>query len=455
VYKGSHRGETSALLRSYDSRKETAIEPNCKIWEAGRATSAAALAFKPIQVGQSVFLDEGGGKYNPSPQVLDEAVCNEWPGREVGVFVSIGTGKRPSNANHQQHLWWESFVGPAIGDFAEARKRLLAKIEGCEETHQYMLAEYLSKRSVPVENYIRLNVEVGVGEFGMNGRYTPSHYCRSVSELLIWSTEWSRLSDISTSTRKYLTKPDVTDLNNRAAAKLAQVELAHRRQTRHVPRPSYDAGEERWDRPVSTSTLPPPSNPLAVELPAEDVPTAAYHAHRPHPLQYMHHPSVADMKYTVISSDEFPQPIDSPRTSQQLPYRPNIPRASRSDPWVPKSPPALPPQPTNQRLSIDRSSLSSPRSPPQQHQQQQSHQHQPHQQSQHQQQQQQPQTIARASPPPLPPKTPLPYPDNNEPGPRTFTNMGNMGRGGNLPYPESDAPPPVVNMARKPEFGVR
>ena len=171
VYKGSRRGEPAAVLRSYDSRKEPAIEAKCKIWEAGRATAAAALAFKPIQIGQSVFLDEGGGKYNPAPQILDEAVCNEWPGREVGCFVSIGTGKRPNDSAHQQHLWWESFVGGAMGDFAEARRRLLSKIEGCEETHQFMLREYLSERGVPVENYFRLNVEVGVGEFGMNGDY--------------------------------------------------------------------------------------------------------------------------------------------------------------------------------------------------------------------------------------------------------------------------------------------
>ena len=99
------------------------------IWQAGRATSATGLAFKPIQIGQSVFIDEGNGKFNPAPQALDEAVLSEWPGREVGVFVSIGTGKRPPGTGNQQHMWWEGFASGAIGDFAEAKRRLIMKIE--------------------------------------------------------------------------------------------------------------------------------------------------------------------------------------------------------------------------------------------------------------------------------------------------------------------------------------
>lgn len=170
VYKGTPKNGSSVLLRSYDSRKEPATEYNCTIWQAGRATAATGLAFKPIQVGQSVFIDEGAGKYNPAPQILDEAVRNEWPGREVGVFVSIGTGKRPGGTNHQQHEWWEGFVGNSIGDFAEARRRLINKIEGCEDTHQFMQSRYLAERGVNVSNYFRFNVEVGVGEFGMNGK---------------------------------------------------------------------------------------------------------------------------------------------------------------------------------------------------------------------------------------------------------------------------------------------
>ena len=202
MYRGSGSHSAPALLRSYDSRKEPAPEFNCAIWQAGRATCATGLAFKPIQIGQSIFIDEGNGKFNPSPQLLDEACLNEWPGRDVGVFVSIGTGKRPKGTDQQQSQWWESFVGGAMGDFAEAKRRLLSKIEGCEATHQYMMREHLSKRQVNNDNYYRLNVEVGVGEFGMN--------------------EWHRLSDISANTRMYLNRSEVQSMNHDASLKMGK-----------------------------------------------------------------------------------------------------------------------------------------------------------------------------------------------------------------------------------------
>ena len=87
MYKGTPRKGSAVLLRSYDSRREPPPEFDCTIWQAGRATSATGLAFKPIQIGQHHFIDEGHGTFNPAPLVLDEAVVNEWPGREVGVFI--------------------------------------------------------------------------------------------------------------------------------------------------------------------------------------------------------------------------------------------------------------------------------------------------------------------------------------------------------------------------------
>jgi hypothetical protein len=178
-----------------------------------------------------VFIDEGAGLYNPAPVVLDEATVNEWPGREVGVFISIGTGKRPPGTDHNQHLWYENFMG----DFAEARRRLVAKIEGCEETHQYMVKEHLAKRGVNPENYYRFNVEVGVGDFGMN--------------------EWNRLPEISTSTRRFLGKSEIQRMNLDAAAKLGKIYRAKMRL-------------EGRDHRADLANIPE-ADPVAVELPAE------------------------------------------------------------------------------------------------------------------------------------------------------------------------------------------
>jgi len=387
VLKGhSERSGTSVFLRSYPSRTQPAIEPECAIWQAGRATCATKLAFKEIRIGTSTFLDEGYGlvnsdkapTYNPAPQVLDEAVLNEWPGQPVGLFLSIGTGKRPGGTQNSQSEWWEGFAG-GLGSFAEAKRKLIAKIEGCEKTHKEMQSIHLPKRGVSPENYLRLNVEVGVGEFGMN--------------------EWNRLADISNSTQSYLNTPSVKVMLNNGAKEMAKVEAMRRQLTARVQR-----ANESYERQQTPHYQPTPE-PHAIELPSEDVPP-------PIPLRLSrpgsHYPaaqrpvtfpqgSIPDEKYTITSSDEYPQPADEQSLSGETVYSAN-------------------------------NEYQRPTSAPRNH-----------------------------DAPPLPPKTPIPIQDprrhhsnpvskpsglplqHNEPPPQ-------------LPYPDTDGPPPTVNMARKPEF---
>ncbi|KAK4545028.1 hypothetical protein LTR36_003579 [Oleoguttula mirabilis] len=395
----------TTVMRSYDSRKEPAPDVKCTIWQAGRATCATAMAFKPIKVGQSVYLDEGGGKYNPSPMILDEAVQNEWPGREVGVFVSIGTGKRPTGTGVQQHEWWESIMGGSMGDFAEARRRLIAKLEGCEDTHQYMMREHLASRQVNRDNYYRLNVEIGVGEFGMN--------------------EWARLSEISTNTRTYLSRREVEGINQSASAKMAKIHFAKIRHDRAERRggdgqPARDSWNNPWDRPLPVAPQPP-SNPMAVELPGDDI---YYQTQGFRPSgQYEHRPSIADQKYIVVPDDGYLQQ-QQPSHSQSN-SNPQTPTPRPAQPYVQQRQPS-PSSPHfphhNSTTSVSSNNGPSPR--------------------------------RSIDAPPLPPKTPLPYPDQRLPdyqgpgGPRTFMNMGDLGR--RLPYPDVEGPPPVVNTANKP-----
>ncbi|KAL9113639.1 MAG: hypothetical protein Q9227_002377 [Pyrenula ochraceoflavens] len=380
VYKGTPKTGSSVLLRSYDSRREPPPEFNCTIWQAGRATAATGLAFKPIQIGQSMFIDEGAGKYNPSPQILDEAAVNEWPGREVGMLVSIGTGKRPAGTNNRQHEWWEGFIGGSVGDFAEARRRLIAKIEGCEETHQYMLREYLAARNVPQENYCRLNVEVGVGEFGMN--------------------EWSRLADISTNTRQYLSRGAVQKIVYDAAVKIAKIERSKRRVNRRDLSPA----------PEEEQPIAPPSHPGAVELPADDVPSpglssplSQYHEAHPYP-RTSHH----DSQYTHVSSDEYPQPLQPLR-------QPSLPRVSGEIPYRTSG--------EDSRLSAKESITPSPRYSGE---------------------------FANQQAPPLPPKTPISASSDND-----MSKLHSPRRTQRPPYPDLDGPPPIVNKLRKPEYHAR
>lgn len=402
MYKNSPRNAPPAILRSYDSRKEPPPEFDCKIWQAGRATCSIGLAFKPVQIGQSIFHDDGGGTFNPSPEALDEAVINEWPGREIGVFVSVGTGKRPKGSDANQHVWYEDFMG----EFAEARRKLISKIEGCEKIHEYMIREHLAKRGVNVENYFRLNVEVGVGEFGMN--------------------EWHRLGEISTGTRRYMGRPDEQKMIHGISTRLAKICRA----------------KIRWERAEKGLTNPLRSNsghletPMIPELAGDDIgflPPPTHQSPRDSfdsgqdDLAVGNHASPrASSSYSTFQPDtaestDVPEPLavkaqhpqDSPRSE------------NGSDRLMVTSP-----SPADYRNAsgADLIAIMSPDEYPQPHHSSRLHNAPPPQ---------------RIEPPPLPPKTPLPdhvnvqRPKPPPPAP---------------PYPIDDEAPPPVNMARKPNY---
>lgn len=200
IYKGSDDTTSPALLRTYDSAHGTSPSSNCTIWEAGRATCATYPAFKGIQIGQSNFLDEGSGRYSPVAQVLEEALVHEWPGREVGLLISIGSGKGPEEDSKKETS--AIIAASPLGKFVEAKEKHNAKVMDCEDIHRELL-EGLHRTGVRKENYIRLNVETGIADFGIN--------------------EWSRIADISTGTRTYLGRPDIQMISHSAAAKLADI----------------------------------------------------------------------------------------------------------------------------------------------------------------------------------------------------------------------------------------
>lgn len=212
TYKGSKKSAPSVLLRTYPSRVESDPCPEATIWEAGRATCATLAAFKPITIGQNTFLDEGWGQYNPALSVLTEAVDNEYPDCEIGVFVSVGTGRRNTKGvvKEEKQQWWEGMVSNAspFENWAEARRRLQRKLAECEKVHKRMIGEegnsILKEKGVSLENYYRLNVDVGVGEYAMN--------------------EWNRLSEVSTGTRRYLADKKVNAMVKACAEKLAVIE---------------------------------------------------------------------------------------------------------------------------------------------------------------------------------------------------------------------------------------
>lgn len=464
------------MLRSYDSRREPAPEFDCRIWEAGRATCAIGLAFKPIQIGQSVFHDDGTGTFNPSPHALDEATVNEWPGRDVGVFVSVGTGKRPRGSDNNP-MWYDGF----LGDFAEARRRLISKIEGCEKIHEYMQREHLLKRGVNVENYYRLNVEVGVGEFGMN--------------------EWGRLAEISTGTKRYLGRTAERTMVQSAAAKLAKINRANERYSRLADVPEFVQKTTQGLAPL------PAEEVFAVELPG-DMPatfnttapaSAAYSPRQSYDsgVDHLNVPNQNDSPSPRSSSERFsyhapPSPRQHPSIAE-VPDNstpPPPPPPPRQNAPLPPPPPgsgsggAPQPPPRGGRTAADDDRLlvsaptpeqwrnaSNPTAgdPGWQAQHRQSYDQQPQpQEYQHPLQQQSHYHPHRIEPPPLPPKTPLPEGNgrtnnnsgrrpappsapSNPPPPTSSLYSAPMG-GAPYPIDDDEAPPPPVNKARKPEY---
>ncbi|KAL7274214.1 hypothetical protein RUND412_002890 [Rhizina undulata] len=251
MYQGSGSNAPGVLLRTYPSRSESVPSYKTTIVQAGRATSATLAAFKPVTIGQNTFLDEGGGKCNPTIQLIAEAQT-EFAPCEVSVIVSIGTGKRHefvsrrSSMSHcgssrvgERKLWWEGVKG--FDTFTEARRRLLSRIDDCENIHQDLLSgPRLTELGMPLENYFRLNVECGVGEFEMN--------------------EWSRLQEVSTNTRIYLQKSSVAKSVAEAAEKLIPP---------HSPPPQQARSPKSRPQPQHKKSMSNPSALGIAELAAE------------------------------------------------------------------------------------------------------------------------------------------------------------------------------------------
>lgn len=80
------------LFKTYDRSNELA---GCKIWEVGRATSAATTFFKSIKCGPNEieYIDAGFGYNNPCQILLDEArTVYDLQDNSLTFVLSIGTG---------------------------------------------------------------------------------------------------------------------------------------------------------------------------------------------------------------------------------------------------------------------------------------------------------------------------------------------------------------------------
>lgn len=119
-----------------------------------------------------------------------------------------------------------------LEQYAEAKKRLIAKLEDCENVHLEIKGQkgkpgLFETKGLRGEDYYRFNVEVGVGEFGMN--------------------EWNRLAEVSTGTRRYLASTAVAEEMKACAEKLVVVwreNLEREHMERGIPESVFEEDEE-------------------------------------------------------------------------------------------------------------------------------------------------------------------------------------------------------------------
>ncbi|KAF8522563.1 acyl transferase/acyl hydrolase/lysophospholipase [Hysterangium stoloniferum] len=80
------------FLRSYTNPHKASLLPDCLLWQAARATSAAPGYFKPITVGQYELVDGGLLANNPLGWLWNECIDVFGAARSTNCFLSIGTG---------------------------------------------------------------------------------------------------------------------------------------------------------------------------------------------------------------------------------------------------------------------------------------------------------------------------------------------------------------------------
>jgi len=165
------------LFGSYESHK---THPECKIWEAARATSAAPTFFKRIEIGRAQpFIDGGVGRNNPSWVVLDEA--NALFGvRPIGCLVSVGTGQIDAVSIRRPGFFQHMVPTDVVN-------ALRAIATDCEDTHEHMLRLFAQMPTT----YFRLNVEQGMQGMKLS--------------------EWERLSKVEAHTAQYLRTKEVEE----------------------------------------------------------------------------------------------------------------------------------------------------------------------------------------------------------------------------------------------------
>jgi len=155
-------------MRSYATRDDDPFAA-C-IWEAARATSAAPAFFLPIRINDVLYGDGGLGYNNPTDEAIAEA-RKIWPGRPIGIVLSIGTGleealqlKDESTEISKMAKAMLRNTSPALAFKVAVAEYAIKCSTSCEVIHRKM-AERCDE-DILGGNYFRFNVNQGMSRIG-------------------------------------------------------------------------------------------------------------------------------------------------------------------------------------------------------------------------------------------------------------------------------------------------
>lgn len=176
---------TPRLFRSYRANKDEG--PQCEIWQAARATTAAPKYFPPMTIVDErgfpdTYIDGALGHNNPSKHVLTEALEAFGGEQMVGCLLSLGTGTTVP-VQLRDPRGWKKLV-PFNG--AEIFSNLKGRVVDTEATHFELEQRFQQSPGV----YFRLNVTDGAKDTGLD--------------------EFKKINNLVTQTTAYIRKPDIS-----------------------------------------------------------------------------------------------------------------------------------------------------------------------------------------------------------------------------------------------------
>ena len=158
----------NTVIRSYiNPEMPNPMRRYCRIWEAGRATSAASTFFDPIDIGphQVRYVDGVLGLNNPI-RLVDRESRDIWPDNDR-IFISIGTGTDPGTS--------------LDGNILKLAQRIKEIATGTERTHEGFYRDN-EKTLVLNKRYFRFNVK-GLEHIGLEYKVRSAIYVATATYL--------------------------------------------------------------------------------------------------------------------------------------------------------------------------------------------------------------------------------------------------------------------------------